>query len=82
MYFGKFEEWVWLLCTPTTPTFALTGPKRCGSPAVCSSNGVLFGSCQDKYLVEVSIQRDRGQEPSNRECPGHIGAVGTYVLYC
>ena len=21
----------------------------------------------------------RGQEPSNRECPDHIGAVGTYV---
>ena len=31
--------------------------------------------------MEVSIGRDRGQEPSNRECPDHIGAIGTYVLY-
>ena len=28
--------------------------------------------------MEASIGRDRGQEPSNRECPDHIGAVGTY----
>ena len=25
------------------------------------------------------VGRDRGQEPSNRECPDHIGAVGTYM---
>ena len=37
-----------------------------------------FGSRQDKCLVEVSIGRDRGQEPSNCECPDHVGAVGTY----
>ena len=24
-------------------------------------------------------RRYRGQEPSNRECPDHIGAVGTYL---
>ena len=30
--------------------------------------------------MEVSIGYDRGQEPSNRECPDHIGAVGTYGL--
>ena len=33
-----------------------------------------------KCLVEVSIGRDRGQEPSNRECSDHISAVGTYML--
>ena len=26
--------------------------------------------------MEVSIGWDRGQEPSNRECPDHISAVG------
>ena len=31
-----------------------------------------------KCLLEVSIGRDRGKEFSNRECPDHIGAVGTY----
>ena len=31
--------------------------------------------------MEVSIGRDRGQEPYNRECPDHIGAVGTYAKY-
>ena len=30
--------------------------------------------------MEASIGRDRGQEPSNRECPDHIGAVGTYGI--
>ena len=29
--------------------------------------------------MEASIGRDRGQEPCNRECPDHIGAVGTYA---
>ena len=29
--------------------------------------------------MEVSIRRDRGQDPSNRDCPDHIGAVGTYA---
>ena len=33
-----------------------------------------FGSGR---LVKVSIRRDRGQDPSNRECPDHIGAVST-----
>ena len=28
--------------------------------------------------MEVSIGRDRGQEPSSRECPNHISAVGSY----
>ena len=23
---------------------------------------------------------DRGQDPSNHECPDHIGAVGTYMI--
>ena len=40
---------------------------------------VQFGSRRDKCSVEVSIGRDRGQGPSNRECPDHIGAVGTYA---
>ena len=31
-----------------------------------------------KCLGEVPIGWDRGQEPSNRECPDHIDAVGTY----
>ena len=32
--------------------------------------------------MEVSIRRDRGQEPfNNRECPDHIGAGGTYALF-
>ena len=30
--------------------------------------------------MEVSIGRDMGLEPSNRECPDHIGAVGTYAF--
>ena len=29
--------------------------------------------------MEAYIGRDRGQEPSNREYPDHIGAVGTYA---
>ena len=39
------------------------------------------GSRRDKCLVEVSIGQDRGQEPSNCECPDHISAVGTYGHY-
>ena len=49
--------------------------------AVCSSCLVQFGSRRDKCLVEVSIRQDGGQEPYNRECPDHIGAVGTYVCH-
>ena len=40
---------------------------------------VQFGSRRDTCSVEVSIWRDREQGPSNRECPDHIGAVGTYA---
>ena len=31
--------------------------------------------------MEVSIGWDRGQDPSNHECPGHIGAVDTLGDY-
>ena len=50
------------------------------SPLELFASGFLvqFGSHRDKCSVEVSIGWDRGQEPSNRECPDHIGAVGTY----
>ena len=35
--------------------------------------------------MEVSIGWDKGEDPSNRECPNrecpdHIGAVGTYAI--